>query len=324
MTAAPLHIVQPADDPRELWEATARRWRRSLSAKNLTDTTIDSYLASVTRLALWSTEIADRAIADPADMTKPDLEDFYAWALTRTTRTGRKAKPGAVAKDFRCLRVFFRWLVSTDELDESPHDKLSGIRVPKTPVDVLDDDELRELVATCRGRGFVQRRDMAMLRLLIDTGMRRSELAGICRDDVDVDAQLVTVMGKGRKPRTIPYGARAAEAIDLYLASRAKHPQRSLATLWLQDPARSRGALGIDGVRYMLDRRAGQAGIGHVHPHRFRHTAAHAWLMAGGTEGDAMRLFGWDSRDMLDRYGAAASSSRAIAAKRKLSPGDRI
>lgn len=74
----------------------------------------------------------------------------------------------------------------------------------------------------------------------------------------------------------------------------------------------------------MLERRPIEAGVEHVHAHRFRHTAAHAWLASGGAEQDAMRIFGWDSREMLGRYGASAATERAHAAARRMCLGDRV
>jgi site-specific recombinase XerC len=84
--------------------------------------------------------------------------------------------------------------------------------VPAQPVPILTEADLKALLATCRSRAFEDRRDEAIIRLVADTGMRRGELLGMACEDVDLDVGVVTVLGKGRRRRQVPVGAKTMRA----------------------------------------------------------------------------------------------------------------
>jgi integrase/recombinase XerD len=215
---------------------------------------------------------------------------------------------------FRALRQFFKWRADEEQCPD-PMTRLRAPKVTVTAVPVFTSVELSELQKACQGRSFAARRDAAIIAVLTATGIRLSELAGICchpgdpaRSDLDLQAREIRIRGKGRTARTVKIGHQAARSLDRYLRARARHPQAWRPQLWLG--VNGRGPLTAGGIYQAVARRGRQSGVT-VYPHRFRHHFSHTWLDRGGAERDLMELNGWTSPQMLTRYGASARGARA-------------
>jgi site-specific recombinase XerD len=175
---------------------------------------VKSYLASV---RLFGEFLADRGMPSaPEAISRKHVEEFLTDQL-------RRWKLATAQTHYKGIRAFFVWLLEEGEISASPMARIKPPQVPEQPPEVLSDDELRRLLKTCEGKDFDCRRDMAILRLLIDTGLRRAELAGFKLADVDLDLNVAAVVGKGSRPRAVPFGRKTAVAIDRYLRVRGHH-----------------------------------------------------------------------------------------------------
>jgi site-specific recombinase XerC len=169
--------------------------------------------------------------------------------------------------------TFTKWLAAEGELEADPTVGMHAPHVPEEPVPVLSDDQLRALLAACKGTGFAERRDTAIIRLFVDTGMRLGEMAGLQVADLDMDLEVATVIGKGRRARSCPFGATTGQALDRYLRVRSRHGHAGLDALWIG----KYGPMTTSGIRQMLTRRGQAAGSAdnqkRINPSRIRETA---------------------------------------------------
>jgi site-specific recombinase XerD len=277
---------------------------------------------------------AERKSAGTLTTYRVGVEQFIRWCaaqgrpavLDRATVNGWVASmldagqaPNTATARLTAVKRFSAWLVDEDEQDR---DELLGLRPPKRDVPVtqsLTDDQVAALVRTCNGKDFGSRRDEAIIRLMLECGLRAGELVALEVGDIDLSRGIATVRrGKGGRGRIVPFGPHTARSLDRYMRLRRTHKLADGPALWLG--VRNR-PFSYDGLYKKLKKRAEAAGIEGFHPHITRHTGAAQWLAAGGSEGGLMAVFGWSQRSMIDRYTAATAAERAVAEARKLNLG---
>jgi integrase len=244
---------------------------------------------------------------DPLTSSKRDLEGFLATKAAT-------CRPSTVQTYWRYLRGFFEWLTAEGDIGSNPMAGVPKPIVPPIEIKVLTGSEVRQLLDACKGKGSENRRDMALLTIMLDTGLRLTEITNLTLEDVSEDRTL-RVFGKGRKWRTVALGDTSTAALDRWLRTRGDAP----GSLWTG----RRGDLTSNGVRLVVRRRGKMAGL-RVHPHALRHTFVDNWLRNGGSEVDLARLAGWTSTAMASRYAQHRAAERAITAHRTIAPLDRL
>ena len=303
------------------WPGYLRDWDRSLRSGNHPETTRYNYLLAAAQLARYLGEYspdpeADAAAEDPGEVKRAHVEAFQAWMIeTRSASTA--------LNKYKCLQQFFRWLQDDEQvIDRNPMER---VRPPKTPtklVPVLRSEDTTKVLDACRGKGFVGLRDEALIRLYANTGARLSEVGNLLVADLDMNTESVHLHGKGAKDRRVRFGPKTARALSRYLRARDNRKGAGLPNLWLAD--RSAAPLTPNGIKIRLKRLGQAAGVPDLHAHRWRHSFAHEWKLAGADTGDLMLLLGWASEDMPRRYGASAAAERAMETQQRIGIGERI
>lgn len=285
------------------------RWQRVLRVERKSPATLRSYTDGVTNYLKWCT-----AEGVEPDLTRESVEEYVVSMMEDG------AEASSIHTRLKGLRRFTAWLASEGITEADP---LAGMRSPKLDkkvVNALSDDQLKALIKACKGTKLADRRDEALVRFMLDTGARASEVVGLQMADIDLDRQTAIIRrGKGGKGRVVPLGDQTMVALDRYLWERRHHRLANSGPLWVGAGGKTFGYFGLSGA---LKARAEAAGIEGFHCHLLRHTFATRWKRAAGSDDGLMAIAGWSSRTMIDRYTGAAAAERAAEESRRLNLGD--
>jgi len=149
---------------------------------------------------------------DVMTVDAPTLVDFVA------DRRTSGAAVSSVARQIAAVRMLHRFLLTEGERRDDPTVDVEGVRVPAGLPKPLSEAEVMSVLDAVTGNDAVARRDRALLELLYATGARISEACGLSMGDIDFDARLVRLFGKGSKERLVPFGRAAAAALDEWFA----------------------------------------------------------------------------------------------------------
>lgn len=186
--------------------------------------------------------------------------------------------------------AYFNWLQRESLIDKNPVANLGAIKVGKREKQTFTDVEMEKLNRSCKCK-----RDRAIIAFLASTGCRVSEVTGLNRDAVDLDQLTCIVHGKGNKDRRVYLDGVTGMLIRAYLAERKDFNQALFVN-------RYNDRMNPDGIREMLNRVAAEAGVEHVHPHKFRRTLATNMARHGMPIQEVARILGHDKIDTTMQY----------------------
>jgi integrase/recombinase XerC len=288
--------------------------RHLVSERDLAPHTVRAYLADVAGLL----EHADRM--GRADISDLDLRTLRSW-LAHQQVTGRSRT--TLARRATAVRVFTAWLARTGRIAQDVGASLRSPKPRQTLPPVLRQDEAAQLIAAAARLADdgspVGLRDTAMLELLYATGLRVGELVALDVDDADRGRNVVRVLGKGRKERTVPFGIPAAEALDAWVTLGRPQLMAPGAGAALFLGARGR-RIDQRAVRTVVHSRIRDVpGAPDIGPHGLRHTAATHLLEGGADLRSVQELLGHASLATTQLY-THVSTERLRRAYRQAHP----
>jgi site-specific recombinase XerD len=280
----------------------------ALATEGKAEHTIKVYGARLNRFADWC---AVQGKTEPTTLSAADLRAFIAHLQARGNGNGTPRQNAVVIKGFS------RWLTNEGTLGVDPFATVKLAKPPRKIPEPFSDEEARLLLnATCYTRG--PQRNKAILLVLLDSGLRVSELAGLELEHIRFEdgTAMARVLGKGSKEREVPLGREAVKELRKYLNGRTNGP---LFTNGNGKP------LSVRRVEELIKECARLAGVNgkRTSPHIFRHTFARKYLLNGGDPFSLQQILGHNNLETVRLY-VNLWSCDIQSQHRKFSPADSL
>jgi integrase/recombinase XerD len=268
--------------------------------KGFSTNTISAYQNDLSQLCQFM-ESANGDLPEQASLSRDGIMRFVLHLRER------EYAPTTVARKIAAVKSFCHFLEQQGLIQGDPTAHIDSPRVTKYLPRAASESEIERLLAQLDGTGPSALRDRAMLELLYATGMRVSELVSLNGRDVSMEEELVLCRGKGNKERRIPFGGKAREAMERYLAHGrgqllGRHEHEAL---FLNHHGER---LTRQGFWLIIKAYARQAGIEKITPHTLRHSFATHLLSNGADLRSVQELLGHSSIATTQVYTHVADS----------------
>lgn len=313
---APLRAVGP---PPAL-DLDLRAWLEcylaDCEARGVTSRTLDWYRDRGSRILQFFETIE---ITKPSQVNRASVSRLMSH-LRSLARRGKPLEPQTVLGYWQVGKGFFTFLRAEHAVDgANPFDEFGKPRVREKAMWAPSIDECLSILKLPDRRRVRGLRDLVILYLLLDTGLRVSALSTIRVRDIDLVQRRIQVVEKGERVRFLPVGVQSLRWIRRYLSASRLGLEECLL------PGRSGRPISRKRIDEIVKSYASQAGVrqGKVSAHDFRRAFAREFLRNGGDMESLRQLLGHSSYAMVKRYAELASDVVAEQ-HRKASPGDRL
>ena len=248
-----------------------------------------------------------------SSLSTPTLNAFALWLRETPTRGWRgetRRSEAGIHGTLTDMRAFSRWLYEEGQIEVLP--KVPVNKLPQVFFPILSDEELDRVFATKQLSLATEigTRNRSLIAFMLDTGVRRTEVANLELKDIDITEGQARILGKGRKERYVFFAPSTAELLRRWLLIRGEAPG---VLFWLS----------FEGVKMVFNRIKRESGLAVFHPHQLRHTAATNLLMAGADTHSVRRMLGHASVLTTEKY--LSMSARDLKAKHtSASPYERV
>ena len=262
--------------------------------RKLSPRTIKNYEKQINYLLRFLQQ--EKGVAHIEDVNPKQVKEF----LLSMTKTGHT--PNYVNDLLKSYKVFFLYAFEEEYTERLVTEKIGGVKKPKVIIRTFSEQELKCMSNYYQGQDFLNVRNKVIMMLLIDTGIRLSELTGLTEEQIKHD--YIIIRGKGDKERVVPKSPLLSKWLIKYLAVRKSYFAYRVipSNIFLSKNAKPLTNTMIDRIVKEAGQACGVSGDIRVSAHTFRHTYAQYQLKSGVDLYSVSRLLGHESISITQTY----------------------